>query len=478
VFASWLADIAAAQRYILLENYIFSGDRIGTRIADALIERAQAGVEVYVLYDWFGAIATSGQFWRRLKRAGVKVRAFKPFSWLTPLHSVQRNHRKALCVDGVVGSVGGLCIGDSWAGSEFIAEPASDRPQRRQSSVVPPWRDTAVRIVGPAAFELCLAFDETWALCGPSLPARLFHDPLPETIEHHQKRQQLCPDSTESPVRVVAGLPGRSRIYRLTQVLITNAMSRIWITDAYFLTPPTMYEALVAAARDGVDVRVLLPGRSDLPVIAWMGRAGFIGLLEAGVRIFEWDGPMLHAKTTVVDGKASRIGSSNLNLASLLANWELDIVIEDARFGAAMEQQFLRDLGQATELVLRSTRLRTRIQRAEVATQPPPPTRRALLGPRPGVAVARAGALVLGVALRRHYGQSTVSVSTAAAVGLLGLSGVSFFYPTAVGIVLSGVLLWLAAGLLLRALGALVDGQKRRKRRRRQAVSSQGGDGS
>jgi cardiolipin synthase len=285
-------------------------------------------------------------------------------------------------------------------------------------------------------------------------------------------------------VRVIAGLPGRSRIFRLTQVLITTAVSRIWITDAYFLTPPTMYEALLAAARDGIDVRVLLPGRSDLPVIAWMGRAGFLGLLEAGVRVFEWDGPMLHAKTTVVDGKSSRIGSSNLNLASLLANWELDVVVEDSRFGAAMEQQFLRDLGQATELVLKSTRLRTRIQRADVATQPdsePQPRRRAAIRPRPGRTVARAGALVLGVALRRSYGQSAVTVSMAATVGLLGLSAVAFFYPTAVGLVLSVVLLWLGAGSLLRVLSELWAGHHHRRRRRRQAANTQGvermGDG-
>jgi len=463
VFSSWLADIASAERYILLENYIFNNDRIGTQLAEALMARVQAGVEVYVLYDWVGCIGTSRQFWLRMQRAGVKVRAFQPFSWSAPLHTVQRNHRKALTIDGVIGHVGGLCIGDAWAGAED--------PETHEQ--VPPWRDTAVRIAGPAVLELCAAFNETWALCGPPLPARLLEAPA----------AALLPGAANSaPVRVVSGLPGRSRIYRLTQVLITNATSRIWITDAYFLTPPTMYESLMAAARDGVDVRVLVPGRSDLPWIAWMGRAGYAGLLEAGIRVFEWDGPMLHAKTTVVDGKWCRIGSSNLNLASLLTNWELDILVEDKAFGRSLEEMFERDLSQATELMLRPTRLslagqvQGRIQRANNHASPPAndfgrAERRIGVRGRSGAAVARAGALVLGVALRRQYQRSTVSVSMASAVALLGLSGLAFFYPMGVGLALSAVFLWLGVGTFLRALGELAE-QRGPRRRRRRGTSS------
>jgi cardiolipin synthase len=468
VFAAWLGDIATAQRFILLENYIFSSDRIGTKIAEALIARARAGIEVYVLYDWFGCLETSRQFWLRMKHSGVKVRAFQPFSFSAPLHSVQRNHRKALCIDGVIGHIGGVCIGDAWAGGLEVegAEP------------VPPWRDTAVRIVGPAAFELCLAFDDTWGMCGPALPSRLFEPPEPLAAEDTLK------ETERAPVRVVAGLPARSRIYRLTQVLFTNATSRIWVTDAYFLTPPAMYEALVSAARDGVDVRVLVPGRSDLPWIAWMGRAGYAGLLEAGVRVFEWDGPMLHAKSTVVDGKWCRIGSSNLNLASLLTNWELDVVIEDSGFSAAMEQMFLRDLGQATELVLRATRLRVSIQRADEPekkssadstgqTNLKEGRRRALPG-RPGAAVARAGAIMLGAALRRQYERSTVSVSMAAAFTLLGLAALAFFYPTGFSLGLAVMLLWLGLGALLRAITELFQRRSRKRRRRRNSAHGGG----
>ena len=127
-------------------------------------------------------------------------------------------------------------------------------------------------------------------------------------------------------------MPWRSRIYRLTQVLLANAGKRIWITDAYFLTPTPLYEALLAAARDGVDARVLVPGRSDLPWIAG-GACRLCQPARRGVKIYEWLGPMLHAKTMVVDGRFGRIGSSNLNMASLFTNWELDAVVEDEAFG-------------------------------------------------------------------------------------------------------------------------------------------------
>lgn len=482
VFSSWLYDIEHAQHFILLENYIFSGDRIGNRIAQALIARAQAGVEVYVLYDWFGSLGTSSELWARMTRVGINVRACQPFAFTAPIASLRRNHRKALCIDGVIGHVGGLCIGDAWAG-DFEHQGQGD----------PPWRDTALRFAGPAAAELCLAFDDTWSRSGPSLPPRLFHAlhghgparvSLRSTdLEHLSISAPDCPCvSMTAPVRVIPGVPWRSRIYRLTQVLLASAAERIWITDAYFLTPTPMYEALLAAARDGVDVRVLVPGRSDLPWIRWAGHAGFAALLEAGIKIYEWRGPMLHAKTMVVDGKWARIGSSNLNLASLFTNWELDVVVEDPAFGAAMEDQFLRDLGMATQLVLNDRRVRTRsspsgeLKRKAAAKNGIPASMRG----RPGRAVARAGALMLGVALRRPYERSPVSLSMALTAILCMLAGVGILYPTQLGWVVTAVCGWLALGSLLRAVAAATDpGRPRRHRRgRRHMLSPPAGDSS
>ena len=481
VFGAWLADIAAAQRFILFENYIFHSDHIGEQLASALIARAEAGVQVYVLYDWFGCVGTSQALWRRLTHAGVKVRAFRPINLTDPLQVLQRDHRKLMCIDGTIGHVGGLCVGDAWAG-----DPARG---------VPPWRDTAVRIEGPAAAVLCASFDETWSIAGAPLPARLHEPvaPVPTSDGALSPGPEVHEDTPcgGAPLRVVSGSPGRSRIYRLTQVLLARAASRIWITDAYFLTPPTMYEALLAAARDGVDVRVLVPGRSDLPWMSWLGRSGYAGLLQAGVRVFEWEGPMLHAKTTIVDGTWCRIGSSNLNLASLLTNWELDVLVEDAAFGAAMEKMFRADLRNSRELMLRPNRVRARVipittppvvedvKNAEVvaAAAPTPaaaaPRRkgRSLRGTA-RAAMAQAGAAVLGVALRRQYEPSAWTVSLVSALVLLLIGGVGMRWSGGLGVIVAALCLWFGLGALLHALAKYGHSRSRTPRRPRKRRNS------
>jgi cardiolipin synthase len=151
---------------------------------------------------------------------------------------------------------------------------------------------------------------------------------------------------------VVEGEPGRSRIYRLAQFVAVGVERRLWITDPYFVLPPAMTEALAAAARDGVDVRVIVPAYNNWPVVGGMSRAGYRPLLEAGVRLFEWEGPMIHAKTAVADGVWSRVGSSNMNLASLLGNWELDVAIIDRGFAAEMERLFEQDLRRSVEITI------------------------------------------------------------------------------------------------------------------------------
>jgi cardiolipin synthase len=156
-------------------------------------------------------------------------------------------------------------------------------------------------------------------------------------------------------VRVVEGEPAKSRIYRLSQFLTLAVEQRFWITDPYFLVPPAMAEALASAARGGVDVRVLLPAFNNWPIVGGMSRAGYRPLLEAGVRIFEWEGPMIHAKTAVADGLWSRVGSSNQNLASLLGNWELDVAVTDRHFAAEMEALFENDLASSVEIKLLSS---------------------------------------------------------------------------------------------------------------------------
>jgi cardiolipin synthase len=328
-FRTWLDAIERAERYVHLENYIIRNDGIGRMFREALCERARAGVKVRVLYDWIGCWATPRRFWKPFHDAGVELRAFAPPSLSDPLNLVRRDHRKVVAVDGGWASVSGMCIGDEWAGDPDAGIPA--------------WRDTGVEFRGPVAAVIDRAFCKTWAFTGGRLP----QDEIPDPAR--------IPSAGNVAVRVVEGEPGRSRIYRLSQFVAVGVEKRLWITDPYFVLPPAMTEALASAARDGVDVRVLVPAYNNWPIVGGMSRAGYRPLLDAGVRLFEWEGPMIHAKTAVADGFWARVGSSNLNLASLLGNWELDVAVTDLHFAAEMEALFLRDAESSVEVSLVSS---------------------------------------------------------------------------------------------------------------------------
>lgn len=326
--------IEAAQRRIHLENYIIHGDSCGQAFADRLIERARAGVTVRVMYDWIGSIATAGRFWRSLQAAGIEVRAFGTFRAADPLLLFARDHRKVLVVDGEHAVTGGLCIGNEWLG-----DPAKHRQ---------PWRDTAIALHGPATAELDTAFMRAWTFNG----GRAADD----TVELGGRAATPAGDLD---VRVVATEPGRERGFRSIDLLLGVSASRIWVTEAYLSAPQRMYQAFKDAARDGADVRLLLPGSSDIRAVRNLSRVGYRGLLRAGVRIWEWGGPMLHAKTIVADGRWVRVGSSNLNPSSLLANWEIDVFAYGETLAHQMEQQFLKDLAASSEVLLRARRIPT-----------------------------------------------------------------------------------------------------------------------
>src|SRR6185437_16546962 len=202
-----------------------------------------------------------------------------------------------------------------------------------------PWRDTGVELRGPAVAELEAAFADTWALSGAPL----------SDGEGRPERGLAVEGGV--PVSVIASQPNTMGLYRLDQLVATEARRSLWLTDAYFVGTTAYVRTLIDASHDGVDVRLLVPGASDLPVAKALSRAGYRPLLEAGIRVFEWNGPMLHAKTAVADGSWARIGSSNLNLASWVGNWELDVAIEDADFAGQMEAMFRDDLANATEIV-------------------------------------------------------------------------------------------------------------------------------
>jgi cardiolipin synthase len=175
-------------------------------------------------------------------------------------------------------------------------------------------------------------------------------------------------------VRVIEGRPGRERVYKVLEILAASSVQRLWITDAYMVPPPRLFQAFVDAARDGVDIRMLVPGSSDVTVVRNLTRVGYRDLLRAGVRIFEWDGPMLHAKTIVADGCWTRIGTSNLNASSLLGNYELDVLIDNSGLAHLLEEQFRRDTARSSEIIRGTLRAPQRFQKvlpAKLARQRP-----------------------------------------------------------------------------------------------------------
>jgi cardiolipin synthase len=422
-YPAWLDAIAAARRHVHFEMYILRDDAVGERFARAFASKARSGVPVRLVYDWMGGIGhSSRRFWRGLREAGVEVRCYNPPRLDEPLGWLSRNHRKCLVVDGAVAFVTGLCVGQAWEGD----------PGR-----LAPWRDTGVEVRGPAVAEVARAFADTWQTCGPPLPrAELPGDDLP------------APAGGVS-LRIVAGTPGSAGLFRLDQLVAALARRSLWLTDAYYAGTSSYVQALRAAAQDGVDVRLLVPGRgSDIRIVQAVSRAGYRTLLEAGVRVFEWNGPMMHAKTAVADGRWARVGSTNLNIASWIGNRELDVVAEDEAVGHAMEAQYLKDLDGSTEVVLNKRR---RVRRAGAVEAPR--TRRA----GGSASRAAAGALRLGHALgaaispRKLLGPAERRLLVPGGLALVALAVVAVLWPQALAWPLGAFCLWLGVALLVRA---------------------------
>jgi cardiolipin synthase A/B len=325
----WLAAIGRAERWIHLDNYIIANDEIGNRFAEALSAKAKEGVRVRVLHDWFGCMNVPRSFWRGMREAGVEVKAVNPPASGPPLGVIRRDHRKLLAIDGEYASTGGVCIADGW----MVRSPETGLP----------YRDTAVSVRGPVVADINRAFTSLWGELVEELPEE--ERPDPGDIEA----------AGDTSARLVVQEPKRMRTLRMLELLTAGVQERLWITDPYFLSLPILTQSLMATARDGVDVRVLNPATVD---IAWIGRAsraGYKQFLEAGVRIFEYGGPMIHAKTLVADGWLSKVGSTNLNFSSLAANWEIDLVVEDTDFASQMEELFEDDVSKSREVRLESS---------------------------------------------------------------------------------------------------------------------------
>ncbi len=340
-------------------------------------------------------------------------------------------------MDDTVGFVTGLCIGKAWVG-----DPARG---------VEPWRDTGLEIRGPAVADLVDAFADSWAAAG---------EPLPDA-----ERTSAAPSPAgDVALRVVAGTPNTAGLLRVDQLVAAMAQKTLWLTDAYYAGTTSYVQALRAAAADGVDVRLLVPGASDIPALGPISRSGYRPLLEGGIRVFEWNGSMLHAKTAVADGRWARVGSTNLNIASWIGNRELDVVVEDAGFAGQMESMFVADLERATEIVL-DQRHRVRAPSASApGLQPRPPESHVVSrhrraggsGGRMMSGAARIGSTVTAAMTNRRVLEAVEAHIALLAGGLLALLAfLTWYYPRGVAYPIAVIAAWFAVALLIRGIIAV-----------------------
>ncbi len=328
-FPTMLRAIEQAQEQVLLEMYWFDSDATGSRFAEALIHAAIRGVEVCVIYDSLGSIEASSAMFDSMRDAGVKVVEFNP---IMPWHQrfrvallTRRDHRKILVVDQKLGFTGGINIANHWAPSEQGGGG---------------WRDDMVEVEGAAVAGFVDCFRSTWEEEGGEPVA--FVDRAPGTSK----------DTTGQRVRVLGEAIHRERreIVRAYLYHIYRARKRVWIANSYFVPEGRIVRALSYAALRGVDVRVLLPGHSDVEIVRLASRAIYERMLKSGIHIFEWQKNVLHSKTAVIDGRWSTVGTFNLDYRSLRTNLEVNVAVLDAGFGSVMEESFQADCAESEEI--------------------------------------------------------------------------------------------------------------------------------
>jgi cardiolipin synthase len=325
-FDSMLQAIDSAVEEVLLEAYIFRDDATGLAFRDALVRAAERGDAVRVLADGLGSLETSEAFWETLRSKNAEVRLFHPllarfWDWAF------RDHRKILVVDRQIGFTGGMNIGVEYGSSRR----SHKRTQGRT------WRDTQVRIQGPTAWEMAIVFGEGWVRAGG---APLDLPPL--TAEELPGARVLTLDTR----------PGRGtdELASILTSVVSAARKRLWITNAYFAPRPAAIDRLEAAVRRGVDVRLLLPAVSDVPLVRHAAHGYYRTLLGCGVRIFEYEAAILHAKSLVADDLVGVVGSTNLDYRSFHFNAECNLVILDQGVTATLVQAFETDLASAREI--------------------------------------------------------------------------------------------------------------------------------
>jgi cardiolipin synthase len=318
-----------AEKFICLQFYIFKNDETGITLSKLLKRKSREGVNVYILYDHFGSLGTPRSFWKDMRLAGIQIRASHPFKWTAPFHYVHRDHRKLMVIDSRKAFTGGLNIANEYSGFHL----------RRRSRG---WRDTGILVEGPIVNELFDTFKKSWTTWGGE---KILFQETSEKVRNRIPRNGI----PALPIFVYSG-KGRKRMRNLLRYSIDHAQTSILLTTAYFTPSRRLIEKLEAAVRRGVKVRLLVPGRSDVPAASYAGRAFFSRLLKSGIEIYTYLGEMLHAKTYLFDQRWSIIGSTNLDYQSLRYNDEGNIGILDLSLGSKMSEIFEEDLRNSAQI--------------------------------------------------------------------------------------------------------------------------------
>ncbi|MEX2584344.1 MAG: phospholipase D-like domain-containing protein [Gemmatimonadota bacterium] len=328
-FPRLLEDLRSARRLITWQVYWFKPGRLAERVREVLEERARAGVRVYCLFDYFGSHGLPAAYRDSLREAGVHVGTFRPLEWKSLYKVQQRSHVRSVVIDGRIGYTGGFGIDDNWSGG-------GRRPGE--------WRDTNVRLVGMTVDQLQAAFVVNWAESSGEL---LVGDPL-FAVDREDRRG----NRDAGIVYTDPGL-GSTRAERLFVLSIAAARRRLYITSAYFIPTRGLRRLLVDAVARGVDVRVLNPGANTDQVVTWYAaRAHYRELIEGGVRIYEYEPTMIHAKTLVVDEIWCALGTINFDNRSIVLNDEAVLLARDREVGTKLHDLFLEDLQYAREVSL------------------------------------------------------------------------------------------------------------------------------
>lgn len=326
-FSLIISSIKKAKKSINLETYIFNSDNVGWVIAKELAKASSRGVEVNLIYDSVGSVQTNAKLFEFMKTAGIDIIEFHPIFNIRKIFKINlRDHRKIMIIDGKTAFIGGMNIGKEYAGKKYHGDD---------------WRDTHVKITGPAVKDIQYFFMENFIRSGGSISD--FASYFPELNKQDGKLVMILSSKTRRNIKPI------KESYLSA---IRNAKEFIYITNAYFVPDSKIYRALINSAMKGVKVCLILPRKTDIPIVRYAGMYLYKRFLKHGVKIYEYDYSVLHAKTAVIDGIWSTIGSANLDRRSVNYNLEINAVILDQEFGKNMKDIFEKDVQNSKQLTL------------------------------------------------------------------------------------------------------------------------------